>query len=78
MTGEKRSPVSRTSRLCRAVSAVMQSAVDHFGRLDGVTCCAGIMVQKFLWEMDERDWDDVIAVHLKGHFSCAPGRGRGS
>lgn len=50
---------------------IMQSAVDHFGRLDGVTCCAGIMVQKFLWEMDERDWDDVIAVHLKGHFSCA-------
>ena len=30
----------------------MQSAVDNFGRLDGVTCCAGIMVQKFLWEME--------------------------
>ena len=55
---------------------IMQSAVDHFGGLDGVTCCAGIMVQKFLWEMDERDWDDVIAVHLKGHFSCAQAAAR--
>jgi NAD(P)-dependent dehydrogenase (short-subunit alcohol dehydrogenase family) len=54
----------------------MQAAVDNFGRLDGVTCCAGIMVQKFLWEMEERDWDDVIAVHLKGHFSCAQAAAR--
>jgi NAD(P)-dependent dehydrogenase (short-subunit alcohol dehydrogenase family) len=49
----------------------VQAALDHFGRLDGIVCCAGIMVQKYLWEMEERDWDDVIAVHLKGHFSCA-------
>jgi NAD(P)-dependent dehydrogenase (short-subunit alcohol dehydrogenase family) len=55
---------------------IMQAAVDNFGRLDGVTCCAGIMVQKFLWEMEERDWDDVIAVHLKGHFSCAQAAAR--
>jgi NAD(P)-dependent dehydrogenase (short-subunit alcohol dehydrogenase family) len=50
---------------------IVQVAVDNFGRLDGMVCCAGIMVQKYLWEMDEKDWDDVIAVHLKGHFSCA-------
>jgi NAD(P)-dependent dehydrogenase (short-subunit alcohol dehydrogenase family) len=55
---------------------VVQAAVDNFGRLDGVVCCAGIMVQKYLWEMDERDWDDVIAVHLKGHFACAQAAAR--
>lgn len=49
----------------------VQTALDRFGRLDGMICCAGIMVQKFLWEMEERDWDDVMAVHLKGHFTCA-------
>ena len=55
---------------------IMQAAVDRFGRLDGMVCCAGIMVQKYLWEMDEKDWDDVIAVHLKGHFSCAQAAAR--
>jgi NAD(P)-dependent dehydrogenase (short-subunit alcohol dehydrogenase family) len=28
------------------------------------------MQTKYLWELEEREWDDVIAVHLKGHFSC--------
>jgi NAD(P)-dependent dehydrogenase (short-subunit alcohol dehydrogenase family) len=50
---------------------VVQAALDHFGRLDAMVCCAGIMVQRYLWELSESDWDDVIAVHLKGHFSCA-------
>ena len=54
----------------------VQTAVDHFGQLDGIVCCAGIMVQKYMWEMSESDWDDVIAVHLKGHFSCAQAAAR--
>jgi NAD(P)-dependent dehydrogenase (short-subunit alcohol dehydrogenase family) len=55
---------------------IVQTAVDHFGRLDGIVCCAGIMVQKYMWEMSESDWDDVVAVHLKGHFSCAQAAAR--
>jgi NAD(P)-dependent dehydrogenase (short-subunit alcohol dehydrogenase family) len=51
--------------------AIVQAAVDNFGRLDGMVCCAGITVTKYLWELEEREWDDVIGVHLKGHFSCA-------
>jgi NAD(P)-dependent dehydrogenase (short-subunit alcohol dehydrogenase family) len=50
---------------------VVQAAVDSFGRLDGMLCCAGISVTKYLWELKEQEWDDVIAVHIKGHFSCA-------
>jgi NAD(P)-dependent dehydrogenase (short-subunit alcohol dehydrogenase family) len=50
---------------------IVQRAVDNFGRLDGLVCCAGITVTKYLWELDERDWDDVVNTHLKGHFSCA-------
>jgi NAD(P)-dependent dehydrogenase (short-subunit alcohol dehydrogenase family) len=55
---------------------VVQTAVDSFGRLDGLVCCAGISVMKYLWELEEREWDDVIAVHLKGHFSCAQAAAR--
>jgi NAD(P)-dependent dehydrogenase (short-subunit alcohol dehydrogenase family) len=50
---------------------IVQAALSNFGRLDALVCCAGILAQKHLWEMDEADWDSVIAVHLKGHFSCA-------
>jgi NAD(P)-dependent dehydrogenase (short-subunit alcohol dehydrogenase family) len=55
---------------------IVDAAVDHFGRLDGIVCFAGITVTKYLWELDERDWDDVVGVHLKGHFSCAQAAAR--
>jgi NAD(P)-dependent dehydrogenase (short-subunit alcohol dehydrogenase family) len=55
---------------------IVQAAVDSFGRLDGMLCCAGITVTKYLWELEEREWDDVIAVHIKGHFSCAQAAAR--
>lgn len=50
---------------------IIESAVDNFGRLDGVLCCAGISIVKYLWELSEQEWDDVLGVHVKGHFSCA-------
>jgi NAD(P)-dependent dehydrogenase (short-subunit alcohol dehydrogenase family) len=55
---------------------IVQAALDAFGRLDGMACFAGITVTKYLWELDERDWDDVIGVHLKGHFTCAQAAAR--
>ena len=51
--------------------AIIQAAVDSFGRLDGLVCFAGVTLTKYLWELDETEWDAVIGVHLKGHFACA-------
>jgi NAD(P)-dependent dehydrogenase (short-subunit alcohol dehydrogenase family) len=56
--------------------AVVEAAVDSFGRLDAIACSAGITVTKYLWEIEEQEWDDVINVHLKGHFSCAKAAAR--
>jgi NAD(P)-dependent dehydrogenase (short-subunit alcohol dehydrogenase family) len=56
--------------------AVVEAAVDTFGRLDAMACVAGISVTKYLWEIEEQEWDDVINVHLKGHFSCAKAAAR--
>lgn len=48
---------------------VVQAALDHFGKLDGLVCCAGIMAPaKPLWEVSEDQWDTVVRVNLKGHF----------
>jgi NAD(P)-dependent dehydrogenase (short-subunit alcohol dehydrogenase family) len=50
---------------------VVDVAVKNFGRLDGMLCSAGITVTKYLWEITEKEWDDVLNTHIKGHFSCA-------
>lgn len=51
---------------------VTRTAVERFGRLDGLVCCAGINgPRKPLWELSEEEWDSVVDVHLKGHFCCA-------
>ena len=48
---------------------IVQAAVDNFGRLDIVVTCAGILRDRMIFNMTEQEWDDVIAVHLKGTFT---------
>jgi NAD(P)-dependent dehydrogenase (short-subunit alcohol dehydrogenase family) len=49
--------------------ALVRQAVDTFGSLDIVVNNAGILRDKMSFNMGESDWDDVIRVHLKGHFA---------
>jgi NAD(P)-dependent dehydrogenase (short-subunit alcohol dehydrogenase family) len=48
---------------------IVQTAIDHFGKLDIVVTCAGILRDRMVFNMAEQEWDDVIAVHLKGTFT---------
>lgn len=48
---------------------VVEQAVDTFGSLDILVNNAGILRDKMSFNMEESDWDDVIRVHLKGHFA---------
>ena len=48
---------------------IIQTAVDTFGRLDVIVTCAGILRDRMIFNMTEQEWDDVIAVHLKGTFT---------
>ena len=49
--------------------AVVDTALNKFGDLHGVVCCAGILRERMIFNMTEEEWDAVIAVHLKGHFT---------
>ncbi len=49
--------------------AAVQAAIDAFGKLDVVVTCHGILRDRMVFNMTEQEWDDVIAVHLKGTFA---------
>src|SRR5580693_4613009 len=48
---------------------LVKQAVDTWGQLDILVNNAGILRDKMSFNMGETDWDDVIRVHLKGHFA---------
>lgn len=48
--------------------ALIQTALDAFGELDVLINNAGILRDRMLVNMAQEEWDDVIRVHLRGHF----------
>ncbi len=51
--------------------SLLQTALDNFGGMDILVNNAGILRDKTIFNMEESDWDAVLAVHLKGHYCCS-------
>jgi NAD(P)-dependent dehydrogenase (short-subunit alcohol dehydrogenase family) len=49
-------------------AAIVQTALDAFGRIDGVVANAGILRDAAFHKMSSADWDAVQQVHLYGAF----------
>jgi NAD(P)-dependent dehydrogenase (short-subunit alcohol dehydrogenase family) len=47
---------------------LVQTALDTFGELHVLVNNAGILRDRTLVNMSDAEWDDVIRVHLRGHF----------
>jgi NAD(P)-dependent dehydrogenase (short-subunit alcohol dehydrogenase family) len=47
---------------------LINQAVKEFGKLDILVNVAGILRDRMIFNMSEQEWDDVIRVHLKGHY----------
>ena len=52
------------------VEAMFDSIKNQFGRLDILINNAGITRDNLLIKMTEEEWDQVMAVNLKGVFNC--------
>lgn len=47
---------------------IVKSAIETFGGLHVVVNNAGVCRDRMFASMTEEEWDQVIAVHMKGHF----------
>jgi NAD(P)-dependent dehydrogenase (short-subunit alcohol dehydrogenase family) len=54
-----------------SANRIVQAALDHFGRLDAVVNNAGILRDRFFFNMSVEEWRAVIDVHLNGSFYVA-------
>jgi 3-oxoacyl-[acyl-carrier protein] reductase len=53
--------------------ALLDTAVQKFGGLDIVVNNAGMVRDRMVFGLSDEDWDDVIRVHLRGHFLLCRG-----
>ena len=51
-----------------SAQAIVATATDRFGRLDGVVNNAGILRDRFFHNMEPEEWRAVIDIHLNGSF----------
>lgn len=47
---------------------ILAAAIEHYGDVHAVVNNAGNNRDRMFTSLSESDWDDVIRVHLKGHF----------
>ncbi len=52
------------------VEAMVKATIDTFGSLDILVNNAGITRDNLIMRMKEEEFDDVIAINLKGVFNC--------
>jgi NAD(P)-dependent dehydrogenase (short-subunit alcohol dehydrogenase family) len=68
-TGERVIANSSSVTDYEAVGAMVQQAIDAFGRLDIVVNIAGILRDRMIFNMSEAEYDAVVQVHLMGTFN---------
>jgi 3-oxoacyl-[acyl-carrier protein] reductase len=63
-------PVSGDVGLQGDAEAMVKAVLDRFQRIDILVNNAGIIQDHLLLRMDEKDWDEVLRVDLRGAFLC--------
>lgn len=50
-------------------ATAVETALEEFGRLDGVANFAGVLRDGMSWSLSEDDWDTVLDSHLRSNFT---------
>jgi 3-oxoacyl-[acyl-carrier protein] reductase len=58
------------------VDALIDAAINEFGRIDILVNNAGFTRPAMMLKMTEEEWDEVVDVHLKGPFLCSQAAAR--
>jgi 3-oxoacyl-[acyl-carrier protein] reductase len=67
--GSRAEAYQADARDLRRAEEVTAQVVEQFGAVDILINNAGVARGKALWNTDEKDWDDVVDVTLKGAFN---------
>ncbi|KAG8731840.1 hypothetical protein FRC11_002021, partial [Ceratobasidium sp. 423] len=69
----KAGPGKAVAVVCSAEDgeAIVKGAIDAFGSVHILIANAGILRDKSFMAMSEKEWMDVLAVHLRGTYKCA-------
>ncbi len=68
--GRKAVAVKGNVALKAEAEMIINTCVDHFGKIDILVNNAGVSKPNMLYKMTEEQWDEVIDIQLKGPFLC--------
>ncbi len=60
----------------RNVEAVTEEAINIFGKVDILVNNASILIEEYIVDMTEEQWDRLMDVNLKGTYLCCQAIGR--
>ncbi|MFC1568823.1 3-oxoacyl-[acyl-carrier-protein] reductase [bacterium] len=68
--GVKALAIKNDVRNAEDVNTMVKTAMETFGHIDILVNNAGITRDTLIMRMSEEDWDQVLAINLKGAFLC--------
>jgi NAD(P)-dependent dehydrogenase (short-subunit alcohol dehydrogenase family) len=74
--GRKALPLQMDMRNLQQIRAAIEQTAQHFGRVDILVNNAGIAPENLAENVREEDFDDTLAVNLKGTFFASQAAGR--
>lgn len=67
--GQRALALTADAASSEATEWAVATTVETLGGLDILVCNAGITRDGVVWKMSDEQWDDVIAVNLRGYFT---------